>query len=75
MNVTYCATHSHPVRLSHIPIPEQTRMDIAAKLQQGVSMERILNDIRDSVTNKLGRKHLVTRQDLHNIKAQFNHAP
>ena len=33
---------------------------------------RILNDIRESVTNKLGRKHLVTRQDLHNIKAQFN---
>ena len=47
-------------------------MDIAAKLQQGVSMERILDDIRDSVTNKLGRKHLVTKQDLHNVKAQFN---
>ena len=72
VDVTYCGTHSHPIRLSHIRIPNHIRMDIAAKLQQGVSMERILDDIRDSVTNKLGRKHLVTRQDLHNVKAQFN---
>ena len=53
VDVTYCATHSHPIRLSHIPIPKRTRVDIAAKLQQGVSMERILNDIRDSVTKQI----------------------
>ena len=42
------------------------------KLQHGVIIERILDDIRDSVTDKLGQKHLVTRQDLHIVKAQFN---
>ena len=47
-------------------------MNIAAKLQHRVSMEQILNDISDSVTNKLGRKYVVTRQDLHNIRTQFN---
>ena len=72
VDVTYCGTHSHPIRLSHIRIPNHIRMDIAAKLQHGVSMERILDDIRDSVTDKLGWKHLVTRQDLHNVKAHFN---
>ena len=35
-------------------------------------MERILDDIRDSVTNTIRRKHLIRRQDLHNIKAQYN---
>ena len=72
VDVTYCGTHTHPIRLSHIRIPKQTRVSIAAKLQQGVSMEQILDDIRDSVTDKLGREHLVRRQDLHNVKAQFN---
>ena len=60
-SLTAVHTHSHPIRLSHIRIPSHIRMDIAAKLQHGVSMERILDDIRDSATDKLGRKHLVTR--------------
>ena len=34
-------------------------------------MECVLDDIRDNVANELGREHLVTRQDLHNIKAQY----
>ena len=42
-------------------------MELAAKLQQGVSMERILDDIRDSVGDGLNREHLIRRQDLHNI--------
>ena len=37
----------------------------------GVSMDRILHDIRENVVNKLDRKHLINRKDLHNIKAQF----
>ena len=48
------------------------RMELAAKLLQGVTMERILDDIRDSVCNKLHREHLVIRQDLHNIKKKYN---
>ena len=51
---------------------QEDRMDIAAKLQNGVSMERILNDIRDNVNQKIGRDHLINRQDLRNIKMEFN---
>ena len=43
-------------------------MEIASKLNQGVSMEHILDDIRDTVTDGMHREHLVTSQDLHNIK-------
>ena len=35
-------------------------------------MQCVLDDIRDNVSYELGREHLVTRQDLHNIKAQYN---
>ena len=34
-------------------------------------MEHVLHDIRDNVAYELGREHLVTRQDLHNIKTQY----
>ena len=35
-------------------------------------MEPVLDDIRDNVANELEREHLVTRQDLHNIRSQYN---
>ena len=69
----YCKTHhNHQIKLAHIRIPQHIRMDLAAKLQQGITMERILDDIRDSVTFEMKREHLVTRQDLHNVKHQYN---
>ena len=46
-------------------------MEVAGKLHQGVTMERILDGIRDSINNKIERKHLINRQDLHNIKRQY----
>lgn len=72
VKVEYCATHSHTIKLAHLRIPDKTRMDIAAKLQQGVSMERILDDIRDTVTNQVNREHLIKKKDLRNIKMQYN---
>ena len=72
VTVSYCSTHNHSKTLAHVQIPPRVRIDIAAKLQQGVGMERVLDDIRDNVSYELGREHLVTRQDLHNIKAQYN---
>ena len=46
--VKYCATHhNHDIRLAHLRMSNETRMNVTAKLQQGVSIERILDDIRD----------------------------
>ena len=71
--VNYCPFHSsHPIKLAHIIMDDSTRTSIAIKLKDGVSMEKILDDIRDTVTDHVSRVHLVTRQDLYNIKRQYN---
>ena len=48
------------------------RLDIANKLEQGVCIDCILDDIRDSVDGGIDRQHLITRKDAHNIKYQYN---
>ena len=45
---------------------------IAAKLHDGVSTNAILDCIRDNVHGKIGRAELVTRQNVHNIRHQYN---
>ena len=42
--------HNHEVRLGHLRIPCETRMEVAAQLQQGVTIERIhvMDNIRDN---------------------------
>ena len=60
------------VNLGHLRIPNDTRIKIASKLKQGVEIERILDDIRDNITCGISREHLVTRQDIRNIKVQYN---
>ena len=50
--VEYCSTHnSHSVQLAHLPVPSDIKHKIAAKLHDGVSIEKILDDIRDSMPN------------------------
>ena len=58
--------------MGHLRIQEATRLKIAAQLQEGVTMQRIMDNIRDSVTFGITREHLVTKQDMHNIKNQYN---
>ena len=66
VEVQYCSTHhNHEVSLGHIRIPHKTQMKIAAQLQQGVTIER---NIRENTTEGITREHLVTKQDIHNIK-------
>ena len=73
VDVEYCSTHhNHTVKISHLRIPNKVRNNIAAKLLQGVSMERILDDIRDGTQLEINRQHLINKQDLHNIKTQYN---
>ena len=73
VSVKYCSTHyNHDIRLAHLRMSTATRLKIAAKLQQGVSLERILDDVRDNIHSEVTREHLVVRQDVHNIKSQYN---
>ena len=44
-------------------MPESLSRNIAAKLQEGVDLKKILDNIRDSVSdvNKIKRDHFVTK--------------
>ncbi|XP_060845994.1 uncharacterized protein LOC132925633 [Rhopalosiphum padi] len=58
--------------LQHISLPITKKHEIATKLSQGVTMERILDDFRDNIGSNLKREDLITRADLHNVKQKYN---
>ena len=73
VTVIYTATHwNHPKQLAHLPIPNTVKLQIAAKLQQGVSVQGVLDWIRESEGEKLGSQHLVNQQEVHNIRRKLN---
>ena len=67
-----CDHHIHKKKLVHLPLSDSVREMIAAKLQDGVSISSILHFIRDNVEGQLGRKELITNQDIRNIRHQYN---
>lgn len=72
VGVSVCHTHhGHSKPLHHLRVPTRQREMIAAKIQQGVSRERILDDIRQSVSATFHRQHLVDRQDLAKVERAF----
>ena len=71
-----CHTHyGHTKEVQHIGLSKGKREEIAAKLQQGISRDKILNDIRDEAMSHgdqlFRRHHLMGRKDLDNIKRSF----
>ena len=61
--VEYNSTHiNHSIELAHLMLPAEDvyRLEVVSKLQQGVKMERILDDIRDMYIGKtMKRKNLI----------------
>ena len=53
-------------------MPEKTRLEIANKLHLGVDIQRILDDISDTSEGGINREHLVNRQDVRNVRLQYN---
>ena len=71
--VKFCSTHyNHDLQLAYLKIPEKTRLEIANKLHMGVDIQRILDDIRDTSEGGINREHLVNRQDVRNVRLQYN---
>lgn len=53
MSINVCYTrHGHSKQLKHTRISKWKREQIATSLQQGVSKQRILNDIREEATSQ-----------------------
>ena len=71
--VNYCDYHTgHDNEMCHLRVPEEVRMSASVKLHSGVSIGRILDDIRNTVDGTIERQHLMSRQDIHNIQYQLN---
>lgn len=72
ISVDYCLDHvGHNKKLAHVPLSDEMRTMIAGKLASGVSVTHILDHIRDNIV-KLDRDSIVTRQDIVNIRRQYN---
>uniref|UniRef100_A0A1X7VUM5 C2H2-type domain-containing protein n=1 Tax=Amphimedon queenslandica TaxID=400682 RepID=A0A1X7VUM5_AMPQE len=75
LEVKLCNYHIHELQLHKVQLPLSlsTRKKVAAKLADGVTVSNIFDSIREqSLDGVLHRKHLLCRQDIHNIKHQYN---
>ena len=72
--VQYCSTHcGHKKELAYMRIPESLKIKIASQLRQGVSVNSIMDSIRDvSLSEGIKREHLLVKQDVQNIKRMLN---
>ena len=66
LKVDAILTHyGHEKELLHLRITKRKRQEVAAKLKQGVSREKIC------VSGNLGRYHLIAQKDLANIERAY----
>ena len=67
-----CKSHyGHTCSLENIRLSEADRLSIAGQLSQGVTFERISDNVRDNVGSKFERIHLTTRKDISNIERSY----
>ena len=71
VNIEYCDYHNHSVRIGHLSLPEHVCLTVAGKLREGVAIDSILDHIRDQASDSLRREHLISHQDVHNVKRQY----
>ena len=71
VHVLHKTHYGHTASLGHLRLKEKDRLAVAGKLAQGVTFQRILDDVRDSVNGSFERMHLMTRKDIHNIDKAF----
>ncbi|GFX64566.1 uncharacterized protein TNCV_2811911 [Trichonephila clavipes] len=68
LTVEFTKTHvGHGIDLGQMKITREEKEDIAKKLENKIPVEAILDDIRNSINQKLERIHLITQQDIKNI--------
>ena len=73
VTVTYTSTHwNHQKQLAHLPVPTSIKLNIASRLQQGATIQIVLDWVRDEEGEKLGRQHLINSQEVRNIRRRLN---
>ena len=58
--------------IAYLQVPEQLKLNIAAKLHQGISIDRVMDDVRANVYGDCSREHIITKQDIRNVLREFN---
>ncbi|GFU60013.1 c2H2-type domain-containing protein [Trichonephila clavipes] len=73
LTVEFTKTHAeHGIDLGQMKITREEKEDIAKKLENKIPVKAILDGIRNSINQKLERIHLITQQDIKNIKEEYN---
>ena len=60
--------YGHKTALGHLRIPNTDRLAIAGQIAQGVDFQHILDNIRDSLGQRI---HLLTRKDITNMERSY----
>ncbi|KAL1502264.1 hypothetical protein ABEB36_007430 [Hypothenemus hampei] len=75
VSVVFYSRHiGHAKEIGRLRLNQDERHRIAGKLSQGVTVERVLSDIRDDAL-KNGRRdriHLIEKKDIHNIICDYS---
>ena len=72
VDVDVCYTHyGHEHELQHIRISKIKRREIALMIREGISRDRVLDEIRESLSDDLHRQHLADKKDLCNISTAY----
>ena len=69
---TYTSTHwNHQKQLAHLPVPTSIKLNTASRLQQGATIQSVLDCIRDEEGEKLGCQHPINSQEVRNIRRRL----
>lgn len=75
IKVEFRRTHvGHALNMKFLHLSKEERDELAGIIKSGVPFDRILDDIRKSVTmtESVNRFHAVDKRDLHNIKRDYD---
>ena len=69
VQVVYSKSHyGHTCNLGHIPISREVRLQIAGDIAQGISIDKLLDNVRDTIGSTIERMHSLTGEKRHNIE-------
>ena len=72
-SVDICDTHySHTLSPDHLCLSNVIRKETATKLSEGVTIDKLLDDVRDNASTDFKRSHILTKRDIHNIERAFS---
>lgn len=64
--------YGHSILHGHLRLSKEQRRSIAGQLMQGVSVDSILDKVRENIGTKLQRINLLVKKDIYNIERAFH---